>query len=638
MMQCPHKTGYILHQRTFVDTFKNLLGKMLQVTTLTFVCSFAVLIDRVTTRAAVDKVIINSTHNPKVTQTDSQLLCSHSAYKFTQLKCDNGRPLLLEGYCVTYDEKITLLSIYDCPYFQLEKYNTTINNVQIELPQNLSQLNDYMCGPLNRKGLVCSECANGFGPSVTSFGYRCANCTDDWHGVPLFLFLEFVPITLFYMICLAFRISITSAPMPCFIMYAQIIIATFDSTTASTPMLRKIIPKEKWNRRLDMHITLLLYRIFNLEFGHYLLPRYCLSSKLKFMHIAYLGYISAFYPPLLILLTWICVELHGRNLRPLVWLWKPFHRCFVQLRRDWDTKSDIIDVFTTFFLLSYGKIMYQTLLLLKRDEITNINHLGQHFTSYQCVADQSIPYGSTYHLLFAIPSVLIFIICNFLPPLLLILYPIKSFQSCLSKCHLNSIALNIFTEKIYACYRNGLDGGWDMRCISGLYFVLRITPFLIKLITRLLSVEYHAFVHWFNSGTLFLIAALTVALVKPYQKVYMNYLDTLILSNLALIYYTFLSGVSMLLTIRILLAIPITVFMLNMVIKLMRYATKLLSKCTCSKLVIRKLVTLRTATLPYEEEQRCIIDTSKAVQPLIEPTSTVLSYGTCSYQESVKSK
>ena len=303
MMQCPHKTGYILHQRTFVDTFKNLLGKMLQVTTLTFVCSFAVLIDKVTTRAAVDKVIINSTHNPKVTQTDSQLLCSHSAYKFTQLKCDNGRPLLLEGYCVTYDEKITLLSIYDCPYFQLEKYNTTINNVQIELPQNLSQLNDYMCGPLNRKGLVCSECANGFGPSVTSFGYRCANCTDDWYGVPLFLFLEFVPITVFYMVCLAFRISITSAPMPCFIMYAQIIIATFDSTTASTPMLRKIIPKEKWNRRLDVHITLLLYRIFNLEFGHYLLPRYCLSSKLKFMHIAYLGYISAFYPPLLILLT-----------------------------------------------------------------------------------------------------------------------------------------------------------------------------------------------------------------------------------------------------------------------------------------------------------------------------------------------
>ena len=70
-----------------------------------------------------------------------------------------------------------------------------------------------------------------------------------------------------------------------------------------------------------------------------------------------------------------------------------------------------------------------------------------------------------------------------------------------------------------------------------------------------------------------------------------------------------------------------------MVIKLMHYIAKLLSKCTCSKLVIRKLVTLRTATLPHEEERRCIIDTPTAVQPLIEPTSTVLGYGTCSYQQ-----
>ena len=580
---------------------------------------------------------LHSNGESNASSLDSQMLCSY-LYK-NILTCQQGEPLLTAGSCATYNDHTKLVSILECPFFELNGYNYTRRG-SVLLPKNLSQLNDYMCGPLNRKDLVCSECADGFGPSVTSFGYRCADCTDAWYGVPLFLFLEFVPITVFYIICLTFQISITSAPMPCFVMYAQIIVATFDSATSSTPMLQKIIPKELWNRRLDMHITLLLYRVFNLEFGHYLLPPYCLSSRLKFMHIAYLGYISAFYPPLLILLTWICVELHGRNFRPLVWLWKPFHRCFVRLRRGWDTKSDIIDVFTTFFLLSYGKIMYQTLLLLNRDEITNINHLGQHFTSYQCVADQSIPYGSTYHLLFAIPSVLIFIICNFLPPLLLVLYPIRSFQSCLSKCHLNSIALNIFTEKVYACYRNGLDGGWDMRCISGFYFLLRIMPFLIKSTTRPLhvSVVHHAFVHWFYSGTLFLTAALTVALVKPYQKVYMNYLDTLILSNLALIYYTFLSGVSMLLTVRILLAIPITIFMLIMVIKLMRYATKPLSKCTCSMLVIRKLITLRTATLPREEEQRYINDTPTAVQPLIEPTSTVLGYGTCSYQQSVKSK
>ena len=255
-------------------------------------------------------------------------------------------------------------------------------------------------------------------------------------------------------------------------------------------------------------------------------------------------------------------------------------------------------------------------------------HLGQHFTSYQCVADQSIPYGSTYHLLFAIPSVLIFIICNFLPPLLLILYPSRAFRSCLSKCHLNSITLNIFTEKIYGCYRNGLDGGRDMRSFSGLYFFLKIMPFLIKLIVRTFS-KYHAVIHWFYFGTLFFIAALSVGITKPYKKPYMNYMDVLILSNLALINYILLSEVSMLQTIRILLATPISVLIIIMVTKLILNAARSLLKFTCSKFTIRNCITLRTATFPRQEEQRFITDTPTATQPLIEPSSTVLSYGTC---------
>ena len=45
--------------------------------------------------------------------------------------------------------------------------------------------------------------------------------------------------------------------MPCFIMYAQIIVITFDSATSTTPTLYKIIRKESWYHRLDIKITLL---------------------------------------------------------------------------------------------------------------------------------------------------------------------------------------------------------------------------------------------------------------------------------------------------------------------------------------------------------------------------------------------
>ena len=206
-------------------------NKMLQ-TTHIILCLFAVLINEVATISVRDRIIANKnvimiaakkkgisnlTEINHDSNTESQLFCSY--LQTGPLQCSQGGLLLYYEYCATFNEEIKLFSIFNCPYFQW--YRSGYH--QMQLPQNLSLLNDFMCGPLNRKGYLCSECADCFGPSVTSFGYRCANCTDALYGVPLFLFLEFVPITVFYIICLAFQISVTSAPMPCFIMYAQII-------------------------------------------------------------------------------------------------------------------------------------------------------------------------------------------------------------------------------------------------------------------------------------------------------------------------------------------------------------------------------------------------------------------------------
>ena len=166
---------------------------------------------------------------------------------------------------------------------------------QVILPRNLSQLNDYMCGPLNRKGHLCSECADGFGPSVTSFRYRCVKCTDGWYRVSFFLFIRFAPITVLYLIILIFQISITSAPMPCFIMLAQFTDISFNSNFSLDVI--EVFLETDWNFRLDMQIMLSLYGILNLDFFHYdILPPYCASKKLKPIHIAFFGYILPFVP------------------------------------------------------------------------------------------------------------------------------------------------------------------------------------------------------------------------------------------------------------------------------------------------------------------------------------------------------
>ena len=113
--------------------------------------------------------------------------------------------------------------------------------------------------------------------------------------------------------------------------------------------------------------------------------------------------------------------------------------------------------------------------------------------SYVCAVDHSVDYGSVYHLSFAVPVVLTSILFNFVPPLLLVLYPFRFFRSFLSKHHLNFITMHTFMDKVYSCYRNGLDSGRDMRSFSGLYlfmaFITYITIVLFHVVSKFIYVS-----------------------------------------------------------------------------------------------------------------------------------------------------
>ena len=124
---------------------------------------------------------------------DKQWFCFNSttrAYSCDQaavsgrIMCSDDGPIMGIGNCATYDENTQVLSISKClNQAEISDYNRS--SWGISLPTVLTELNDYMCGPLSRKGLVCSECADSFGPSVTSFGYsyKCVNCTNAGYGV-----------------------------------------------------------------------------------------------------------------------------------------------------------------------------------------------------------------------------------------------------------------------------------------------------------------------------------------------------------------------------------------------------------------------------------------------------------------------
>lgn len=49
----------------------------------------------------------------------------------------------------------------------------------------------------------------------------------NWHGLTLFLIVELLPVTLFYVVVLIFHFRLTFAPITCFIVYSQLIVVEF---------------------------------------------------------------------------------------------------------------------------------------------------------------------------------------------------------------------------------------------------------------------------------------------------------------------------------------------------------------------------------------------------------------------------
>ena len=371
--------------------------------------------------------------------------------------------------------------------------------------------------------------------SIVEHENDCYRCRDNWHGVMLYLVIVLVPVTLFYLIILIFQIRMTSAPMPCFIMYSQLVdFAMSRPWTSNESEFSTIMFNEAGDVRAVTKLILTLYGIFNLDFISHAMPPFCVSSNLSLYHRAILGYITAFYPMLLIVVTWICIELHDRNFRVIVYLWRSFHRCFVRLRRGWDTKNDLIDVFATFFLFSYVKILYQTIILLLSSPVFTYSLNGDYLYYYRVLhVDNSITITSVQYITTVSIVVIICFISNILPVLLLILYPFGTFRRMLSKLRLDRISLTIFMEKFHCCYRDGLDGKRDMRYFSGIYFFL----YLCFVLSPGTFHAYFKIKHWFTIGFTCSIMVLIIAVCRPYKKMYVNVCDTLLLFHSATIFY-----------------------------------------------------------------------------------------------------
>ena len=87
--------------------------------------------------------------------------CHHHSPK---IYCsDPDFPLIRFGFCMTYNNETGATEFGPCPY--IAHYSTAHSRgfFSIQLPSNVSLLNEFMCGPLNREGPLCGKCKDGYG-------------------------------------------------------------------------------------------------------------------------------------------------------------------------------------------------------------------------------------------------------------------------------------------------------------------------------------------------------------------------------------------------------------------------------------------------------------------------------------------
>ena len=384
------------------------------------------------------------------------------------------------------------------------------------LPHHVEDLNSAICGHLHRSGQLCGSCEEGYSPLVYSYDLQCFNYTDSHYNWLKYVTDAFIPLTVFYVIILMCRVSATSPKLYAFVIFSQTIAVSANvrlvlASVTNYPNIGPLV----W-------VIAVLYGIWNLDFFRTLIPHICL--EVNTLQALALDYAIACYPLLLIVVSYVLIELHARNFRLLVYLWKPFHRFFIYFRKQWNIRTSVIEVFATFLLLSNFTFLSVSFDLLTPTAIHNINgNLLGIFLWY----DASIAYFGNEHLPYAVLALLLSLIFVIFPIVLLLLYPMRCFQQCLGRCGLRCHALNTFMDAFQGCYKDGTNGTRDCRYFADIIFFF--------IIAFTLDVMFYAVGQF-----MLIVYAMLIALIQPYKAEFAVYnkVDTVFILLLALWYCT----------------------------------------------------------------------------------------------------
>ncbi len=398
-------------------------------------------------------------------------------------------------YCLTVNskEKILLGScLYGCQtniFYQIKKH-------QMLLPiyfDSISDINYGSCSKFNRKGLMCGECLEDYGYPVYSYNLSCVACRNYKYNWVKYVAAVYVPLTLFCIVIVVFRISANSGWLIGYVILSQL-------TSNYTLTQLYLVFNSSHIFKHWIHFLAFVYSFWNLNLFRSIYPSFCLFPKASSLLIYSLDYVAAVYPLAAIVIMYFIIQAFSY----VDYVTSPVYKCFHHFRKELNIRNSLIESFATLYLISHVKVLSVTSNILTYTFLYSSNMSVHEVTVYNA---PHVKYLGPEHLPYFILAVVMTILFNFLPFLLICLYPMRFFQVALHRCGLRCAALVTFMDAIQGSYKHD----HYYRCFPGVFL---FSLFLNSVIISTLGIEqYHA------ASSLNLLAVATlVAYFKPFKN------------------------------------------------------------------------------------------------------------------------
>ena len=259
-----------------------------------------------------------------------------------QLSCYLDKVEISDGVCATSAGQGDQYYIGNCP---LRHTVNNTNRVHSEIPSDPGLLDDVMCAPYNRKGLLCGECIDGFGPTADMLDMKCADCSNlsEYYAIPL------LPVTLLFFTVVLFKFSITSGPLLGHVIFCQVYLLWMKQNVYLYEYIQYHMSP---SLQVVFKFSLTLSQFWNLQYVTPAVPPFCISDKLSDIHIQLLSLVPAIYPIVLLIAIFILMELHAKNCKVVQTLWKGFIFVLDKMSIKPVTGDAVIHAFASFIFLS----------------------------------------------------------------------------------------------------------------------------------------------------------------------------------------------------------------------------------------------------------------------------------------------